>query len=246
MLNECGILHRDISTNNILAVSSNSSPNELHGLLIDLDSAVQTDDERKAPAVRSGTPLFMSIVNVEGLTEERTALDDWESLLYVICWLATFGITSDDRLIEIEKSEYPIVLWTTGTAKAAALAKRTHMDSSRNFETNIADNFQGRYTLLRKLATNLHKVLFLNEKCLGALRSTYTVKESTTKPTSRSKHSDSDSSDDSDLEEGTVSYVIDPLVERCKHVDNIVEELLGVMDSMKRKAKRYLKKMAAS
>ncbi|KAJ2450296.1 hypothetical protein EV183_004390, partial [Coemansia sp. RSA 2336] len=249
LLNECGILHRDISTGNILVVRSDSAPSGVHGLLIDLDSAILTDANFKAPAERSGTPVFMSIANVEDLAEDRTAVDDWESLLYVICWLATFGINSDDRKVVVEKSEYPITLWSTGTTTAIALAKRTHMDSSKNFETNVTDKFQSKYKLLKKLATDLHKTLFLNEKCLGALRSRSTSNGDTTRSNaSDSDISDSDDSDEdtgsSDEEDADLDY-FDPLVERCKYVDSIVDTLLGVMDSMKAKAERRLHKKAA-
>ncbi|KAJ1747052.1 hypothetical protein LPJ79_005525 [Coemansia sp. RSA 1821] len=250
ILNECGILHRDISTGNILVVRSDSAPSGVHGLLIDLDSAIQTDANLKAPAERSGTPVFMSIANVEDLTEDRTALDDWESLLYVICWLATFGIKSSNRIAVIENSEYPITSWSAGTATAIALAKRTHMDNIKSLGNNITNKFQGRYKLLKNLAANLHKALFLNEGCLGALRSLSTSNEDTTKPNAGdSDISDSDDSDEdtesSGEEEAAASYDLDPLVERCKYMDSIVDKLLGIMDSMKAEAERRLSKKAA-
>ncbi|KAJ1860933.1 hypothetical protein LPJ78_005615 [Coemansia sp. RSA 989] len=192
----------------------------------------------------------MSIANVEDMTEDRTALDDWESLLYVICWLATFGIKSSNRIAVIENSEYPITSWSAGTATAIALAKRTHMDNIKSLGNNITNKFQGRYKLLKNLAANLHEALFLNEGCLGALRSLSTSNEDTTKPNAGdSDISDSDDSDEdtesSGEEEAAASYDLDPLVERCKYMDSIVDKLLGIMDSMKAEAERRLSKKAA-
>ncbi|KAJ1720463.1 hypothetical protein LPJ53_004914, partial [Coemansia erecta] len=69
LVNDCGILHRDISTNNILVVRDNGDSSATpHGLLIDFDFAIKVDNtERKARAERSGTLPFMSIANLLNL-----------------------------------------------------------------------------------------------------------------------------------------------------------------------------------
>ncbi|KAJ2594144.1 hypothetical protein EV177_008445, partial [Coemansia sp. RSA 1804] len=97
ILGRCGILHRDISTNNILVVRPggpnasadtdasvfdrpSSSPLP-RGLLIDFDFAIKVGiSERTARPERSGTLPYMSIANLLNLGADRTALDDWESL----------------------------------------------------------------------------------------------------------------------------------------------------------------------
>ncbi|KAJ2547233.1 hypothetical protein EV175_005302, partial [Coemansia sp. RSA 1933] len=97
---QCNVLHRDISVNNILVVrdfEGQSASQPVRGLLIDYDHAVRTDQRYRSYSRRSGSLPFMSIHNLEAHESERTALDDWESLLYVICWLATFGINQADR-----------------------------------------------------------------------------------------------------------------------------------------------------
>ncbi|KAJ2524967.1 hypothetical protein GGI11_000418 [Coemansia sp. RSA 2049] len=98
ILGRCGILHRDISTNNILVVRPgghstsadadasvfgrpSSSPLP-RGLLIDFDFAIEVGiSERTARPERSGTLPYMSIANLLNLGADRTALDDWESAL---------------------------------------------------------------------------------------------------------------------------------------------------------------------
>ncbi|KAJ2659501.1 hypothetical protein IWW48_003447 [Coemansia sp. RSA 1200] len=85
----CGILHRDISTNNILFTGSGSS---IKGMLIDFDHAFCENDKSDVHRFeRTGTLPFMSVNNLEGKVKKHTVLDDWESLLYILCWLGTYG-----------------------------------------------------------------------------------------------------------------------------------------------------------
>ncbi|KAJ1736858.1 hypothetical protein LPJ72_001006, partial [Coemansia sp. Benny D160-2] len=85
----CGILHRDISTNNILFTGSGSS---IKGMLIDFDHAFCENDNNTVHRFeRTGTLPFMSVNNLEGKVKKHTVLDDWESLLYILCWLGTYG-----------------------------------------------------------------------------------------------------------------------------------------------------------
>ncbi|KAI8319700.1 hypothetical protein GQ54DRAFT_299161, partial [Martensiomyces pterosporus] len=96
ILRRCNLLHRDISTNNILVIRS-PLDGTVHGALIDFDCAISVGVDRKARPERTGTLPFMSVLNLEANWLERTELDDWESLLYLVCWLATFGINKEDR-----------------------------------------------------------------------------------------------------------------------------------------------------
>ncbi|KAJ2663881.1 hypothetical protein IWW48_001147 [Coemansia sp. RSA 1200] len=85
----CGILHRDISTNNILFTGSGS---RIKGMLIDFDHAFCESDKNAVHHFeRTGTLPFMSVNNLEGEIKMHTVLDDWESLLYILCWLGTYG-----------------------------------------------------------------------------------------------------------------------------------------------------------
>ncbi|KAJ1727526.1 hypothetical protein LPJ61_004521, partial [Coemansia biformis] len=96
ILEHCRILHRDISINNILIRGEGA---QIVGMLIDFDYAVRTGGATggQQNPDRTGTPPFMSIGNLELSSVERTALDDWESLIYILCWLGTIGINLTDE-----------------------------------------------------------------------------------------------------------------------------------------------------
>ncbi|KAJ1764694.1 hypothetical protein LPJ74_006595, partial [Coemansia sp. RSA 1843] len=85
----CKILHRDISTNNILFSGRGS---KIKGMLVDFDHAICEDDKDAVRHFeRTRTLPFMSINNLEGGKLEHSLLDDWESLLYILCWVGTYG-----------------------------------------------------------------------------------------------------------------------------------------------------------
>ncbi|KAJ2158943.1 hypothetical protein GGF46_003382, partial [Coemansia sp. RSA 552] len=95
MFRECGIIHRDISYNNILAVRRE---NRVRGALIDLDCAWDMcAQDTRSRMERTGTFPFMSVVNLEKLDVQRTILDDWEALLYLICVIGTYGPRMERR-----------------------------------------------------------------------------------------------------------------------------------------------------
>ncbi|KAJ1957623.1 hypothetical protein EC988_000738 [Linderina pennispora] len=94
VLNRCNILHRDISSNNILVVREEGK--QARGLLIDFDCALDLSGLQGPNLETRGTIPFMSINNLAKSDVERTALDDWESLIYLICCTAE----DDDRGLE--------------------------------------------------------------------------------------------------------------------------------------------------
>ncbi|KAJ2557433.1 inducible alternative oxidase 2 [Coemansia sp. RSA 1822] len=84
ILKHCHILHRDISEGNILVQRDDAG---VHGMLIDFDHAISiTDDGYAKRAERTGTRPFMSVNNLEDKPTKRTALDDWESIIYIFIW----------------------------------------------------------------------------------------------------------------------------------------------------------------
>ncbi|KAJ2826045.1 hypothetical protein GGI24_003005 [Coemansia furcata] len=190
ILENCGLLHRDISPNNIM-VGRNKAANDrpsVYGMLIDFDCAINPNLERTARPERTGTKPFMSVANLEGHPEQRTELDDWESLLYVLCWVATFGINATDRGVLAKahkefKIPLEISLWHASSDMVAIAAKkRNHLHALDFFTTNITDRFpiQGEddklpdYFSLQCLAIDLYEALFqnpdVNASCRGALK----------------------------------------------------------------------------
>ncbi|KAJ2755834.1 hypothetical protein GGI19_001339 [Coemansia pectinata] len=161
VLENCSLVHRDISPNNIMRV---------------------------ARPERTGTKPFMSVPNLEGHPEQRTEFDDWESLLYVLCWIATFGINADDRniLAEVHKKHkvtLEISEWhTSNNIVAIATKKRNHLHGLDLFTTNIVacfpipreDDELPDYRPLQHLAIDLYNAMFqhpkVDEGCRGALK----------------------------------------------------------------------------
>ncbi|KAJ2325355.1 hypothetical protein GGI00_005062, partial [Coemansia sp. RSA 2681] len=188
-LETCNLLHRDISANNIMIKRGKAENGNLliHGILIDYDCAIHPGVERVARPERTGTKPFMSVLNLEAHPDERTELDDWESMFYVLCFLATFGINHADREI-LTKAREPglkirlkIMEWHANRGMAdIADDKRSHLDSLKSFIGDIAGRFpapaQGSelpdYRPLRNLAIDLYKAMFQNEEvgeeCWGA------------------------------------------------------------------------------
>ncbi|KAJ1727434.1 hypothetical protein LPJ72_005945, partial [Coemansia sp. Benny D160-2] len=113
----CGILHRDISDNNILMVWQGE---RMRGLLIDFDNAITNREQSAMWPGRTGTFPFMSINNLENEGIPRTALDDWESLLYVLCFYATVGLECIGRREKSNRERLPIRKWSTGYAEDVA------------------------------------------------------------------------------------------------------------------------------
>ncbi|KAJ2555748.1 hypothetical protein EV175_002189 [Coemansia sp. RSA 1933] len=227
VLKECQLLHRDISSNNILVVrdeTPNPGCRSVHGLLIDFDHAISVAPNagRSGKHEISGTLPFMSIHNLCGAGGKRTALDDWESLLYMVCWHATYGINSDDRKLIDSTADLPIQKWRVNTSMAAiASEKRYQMDTLNAFLVNITEHFIPKYTKLRLLAIALYRALFQHKGCEGA-----TIKKVINA-----------SADPDDLKQWfTAEYQerlnqpgVDPLVTRVGFEEPIIEKLLEVM-----------------
>ncbi|KAJ2657322.1 hypothetical protein IWW48_004566 [Coemansia sp. RSA 1200] len=132
----CNILHRDISDNNILVVRNGS---RIHGLLIDFDCAIDRSAERQhVHPERTGTLPFMSIGNLENSSVQRTMLDDWESLLYLVCWFGTFGVNGNCNDINCK---HHINMWCVGDEDEIAALKRSDLTNIGNFEDNITGDF---------------------------------------------------------------------------------------------------------
>ncbi|KAJ2706039.1 hypothetical protein FB645_001902 [Coemansia sp. IMI 203386] len=176
----CQILHRDISSNNILIRRSNDT-GRVNGILIDYDCALRigngNEPDRTCRPDMTGTLPYMSIGNLSQSSVARTVLDDWESIIYVLCWLGTFGVNYDDEdLHQVEEDAKrgtpPIYSWRTGTSINIAEAKRNDMNSQEYFQIRIVDRFirKPEYTPLQLLVDELREKLFDNPNVSGLAR----------------------------------------------------------------------------
>ncbi|KAJ1944032.1 hypothetical protein EC988_006092, partial [Linderina pennispora] len=163
VVSRCSILHRDISSNNILVVREEGKP--ARGLLIDFDCALDLSNSRGPNLETRGTAPFMSINNLLRSDVERSVLDDWESLIYLICWCSTMGFTPDCKQ-QLEKSkDLGIGSWRAGASESAGRAKRIHMAAIDDFDRYIVSHFkrdQDCVEDIRRLAKSLYTDLFEN------------------------------------------------------------------------------------
>ncbi|KAG6059784.1 hypothetical protein E4U32_003819 [Claviceps aff. humidiphila group G2b] len=84
-LYEAGILHRDVSLNNLMINEESATNKSWPHFLIDLDQAIYTDRHDPSERTKVGTRAFMAIGLLEG--EEHSFLHDLESFFWVLFWI---------------------------------------------------------------------------------------------------------------------------------------------------------------
>ncbi|KAJ2443387.1 hypothetical protein GGF42_006652, partial [Coemansia sp. RSA 2424] len=163
---KCKILHGNISDRAILI---REMAGGVTGVLTELDYATCADS--RAGTANCEPPelvMFRPILSLVRPDLPCTILDAFESLLYLICYMGTCGITQAERAAfdEARLLDLPIKLWSAGTTNNMSGAKHTYMDSMKTFRSSIA-----RYMhpgLLRDLAIDLHAALCMHIMCSGA------------------------------------------------------------------------------
>ncbi|KAI1418834.1 hypothetical protein F5Y12DRAFT_721593 [Xylaria sp. FL1777] len=154
-LYKAGLLHRDISINNLMINEGDKKPS-LSSFLIDLDLAVKVDREEASGAKGiTGTRAFMAIGVLMG--EDHTFMDDLESFFWVLFWLCIHYNRDGHGRVVSEFNEWN----DAGTAKLATLKKGV-IDEEGNF-LNIAErNFASYYRPLIPWVNKLRRVVFPN------------------------------------------------------------------------------------
>ncbi|KAJ2812919.1 hypothetical protein H4S07_001053 [Coemansia furcata] len=139
---KCKIFHGNISDRAILI---QQTADGVKGVLADFDYASYAVD---TGVERPELMLFQSIRTLDSPAAIRTLLDDGESLLYLICWLGTFGANRAQR------SEYalrhaaglkrnlPILEWAQANAEVCARSKRNHLSTLDSFDDNILSHMR--------------------------------------------------------------------------------------------------------
>ncbi|KAJ3502482.1 hypothetical protein NLJ89_g8869 [Agrocybe chaxingu] len=96
------IMHRDISTGNILMVKDPGSVNGWKGVIIDWDHHVRLDVNRTLVRItRTGAWQFMSAYLALNPTAEHSPVDDRESALHVLIWISLRHLKHAGNSIEI-------------------------------------------------------------------------------------------------------------------------------------------------
>lgn len=143
------ILHRDISTNNLI-ITDNEEERAPKGMLIDLDLAKEVGSGGSGARHRTGTREFMAIEVLEG--KAHTYRHDLESFFYVFLWVII------RHNLQYSPWESQLRPWYTGSYRQIADMKRSHMDKLR-FVTFL-DEFPSKFNGLKGLAEELRDVLF--------------------------------------------------------------------------------------
>ncbi|KAJ1719019.1 hypothetical protein LPJ53_006140 [Coemansia erecta] len=158
------ILHRDISTNNVLFYETDDGK-DVRGLLIDFDHAVDLSSSNYAPHLdRSGTLPFMSVNNLEANVELITGLDDWESALYMLCWIGTYGFNANLAPDQKVVDKLKIRKWCEGSLDDIVDLKRMDMGTSDHFY-RLTEKFLQDLPMIECLEELVHKLrttLFAN------------------------------------------------------------------------------------
>ncbi|KAJ2557135.1 hypothetical protein EV175_001532 [Coemansia sp. RSA 1933] len=234
---QCNVLHRDISVNNILVVrdfEGQSASQPVRGLLINYDHAICTDQRYRSHSRRSGSLPFMSIHNLEAHESERTPLDDWESLLYVICWLAKFGINQADSKNIGSDHDAEILEWRKGGMEQIAHEKCVQMHNLDIFRSDILAGFQSKYRLLKLLAAGIYNALFQHQGCEGAIIQTDEIGGTYDSDLDKDVHNLP--SDQPSVEQPNR----DPLVRRKVNEEAIVRTLLEIIQAASTAAQQIL------
>ncbi|KAJ2063024.1 hypothetical protein GGI08_002590 [Coemansia sp. S2] len=165
---KCKILHGNISDRAILL---QKTARGVKGILAEFDYANYAGDRAGVDKVPE-LMLFQSIRSLEDPKAVRTLLDDLESLLYLVCWLGTFGVNQAQRAAYTRRYtagldlHLPIMAWNRGTAANIAEAKRSHMSTPVDFFRSIVSEMREN-SPLRPLAEDIHMALFAHRDCYG-------------------------------------------------------------------------------
>ncbi|KAJ6786855.1 hypothetical protein PWT90_06204 [Aphanocladium album] len=155
---EGGILHCDISTNNIIITDPSKNGN-FHGMLIDLDMARDATDERRGKCDGpTGTIQFISYDVLTG--EKHNFADDLESFLYVLLWLCSQNawekkdICGDDKKPRANFARR----WTHGTLNDIACEKALVMSDRERFQ-EILERFPTSLNSLKAVCSEIRHVV---------------------------------------------------------------------------------------
>ncbi|OAA80189.1 serine/threonine-protein kinase Sgk2 [Akanthomyces lecanii RCEF 1005] len=129
-----GILHRDISINNIIITEPNEENHRFEGMLIDLDMAkARGEEDMTSQGHRTGTMEFMAYEVLLGRT--HTYIHDLESFLYVLIWLCSQDGWHKPQARSIDEPRANFVNeWRVGSLEEIATEKRAALVDIEKFD----------------------------------------------------------------------------------------------------------------
>ncbi|KID82013.1 serine/threonine-protein kinase Sgk2 [Metarhizium guizhouense ARSEF 977] len=154
------ILHRDISSNNII-ITNPETADGFKGMLIDLDLAKVRDSGPSGARHQTGTMQFMAIEVLR--TADHTYRHDLESFFYVLLWMCArqswnngFGGKEEPPRDSILRK------WEIGTFKHIANAKVGHM--TVNGLEEVMEEFPDGFHIVKPLCLRIRRFLFPLDK----------------------------------------------------------------------------------
>ncbi|KAI0406031.1 serine/threonine-protein kinase Sgk2 [Xylaria palmicola] len=150
-----GILHRDISSNNII-ITKPETPDDYKGMLIDLDLAKAVNDSSRSARQQTGTMQFIAIGVLQGA--DHTYRHDLESFFYVLLWMCAIVSweKSQFRGEETEPLTSRLNRWVVGDFKTIESHKVRDMVV---FE-DILEEFPEAMEVVKPLCWKLNEILF--------------------------------------------------------------------------------------
>ncbi|TGJ83761.1 hypothetical protein E0Z10_g5007 [Xylaria hypoxylon] len=154
------ILHRDISSNNII-ITQPETADGFKGMLIDLDLAKVRDSGPSGARHQTGTMQFMAVEVLR--TADHTYRHDLESFFYVLLWMCarqswSNGFAGEER----PPKESLLRKWEIGNFKDIARTKEG--DMTVNSLERIMGEFPGALDVVKPLCLRIRKILFPLDK----------------------------------------------------------------------------------
>ena len=151
------ILHRDISSNNII-ITKVKEPGAFKGMLIDLDLAKERESGPSGARHQTGTMQFMAIEVLRG--RDHTYRHDLESYFYVLLWMCARSSWTKTELCRGETPPKKSLLrkWEIGSFEDIADAKEGHM--MVNGLERIMTEFPGVFDVVKHLCFKIRSILF--------------------------------------------------------------------------------------
>ncbi|KAI3317111.1 serine/threonine-protein kinase Sgk2 [Xylariaceae sp. AK1471] len=161
------ILHRDISSNNII-ITEPEMADGFKGMLIDLDLAKVRDSGPSGARHQTGTMQFMAVEVLR--TVDHTYRHDLESFFYVLLWMCARQSWSNGFAgEEWPPKESLLRRWEIGSFKYIAAAKEG--DMTVNSLEGIMGEFPEALDVIKPLCLRIRKILFPLDKdermCFG-------------------------------------------------------------------------------
>ncbi|KAK9444885.1 serine/threonine-protein kinase Sgk2 [Metarhizium brunneum] len=155
------ILHRDISSNNII-ITNPETVDGFRGMLIDLDLAKVRDSGPSGARHQTGTMQFMAIEVLRRV--DHTYRHDLESFFYVLLWMCARCSWNNRFGRGGEKPPKDSLLrrWEIGSFKYIAAAKEG--DMSVNALERIMGEFPEVFGIVKPLCLKIRKILFPLDK----------------------------------------------------------------------------------